>query len=74
MLSSPEFKEFGKDVVLFAHITTRIPGRKHDGLLSEKGFRGSIPSSEQTARYSSTERRNSRRNPPAFVVSNVTMG
>ncbi|MCA8926126.1 MAG: hypothetical protein KDD82_30245 [Planctomycetes bacterium] len=39
-LSTPEFKEFAKEVVLFCHITTRIAGRKHDGLLSEKGGRG----------------------------------
>lgn len=26
--------------MLFCHITTRIPGRKHDGLLSKKGGRG----------------------------------
>ena len=25
---------------MFAHVTTRIEGRKHDGLLSEKGFNG----------------------------------
>jgi hypothetical protein len=25
---------------MFAHVTTRIEGRKHEGLLSEKGFRG----------------------------------
>jgi 3-deoxy-D-manno-octulosonate 8-phosphate phosphatase KdsC-like HAD superfamily phosphatase len=28
---------------MFAHVTTRIEGRKHDGLLSEKGF-GGFPS------------------------------
>lgn len=28
-----------QNAVLFLHITTRIPGRAHDGLLSEKGFR-----------------------------------
>lgn len=39
-LSTPEFKEFAKDVVLFCHITTRIKGRKHDDLLSQVGGRG----------------------------------
>lgn len=39
-LSTPEFKEFAKDVVLFCHITTRIKGRKHDDLLGKVGGRG----------------------------------
>lgn len=39
-LSSPEFKEFAKEVVLFCHITTRIPGRKDDDLLTKVGGRG----------------------------------
>lgn len=39
-LSTQEFKEFAEDVVLFCHVTARIPGRKHDGLLTEKGGRG----------------------------------
>ena len=40
VLSSEEFKAFAADYVMFAHVTTRIEGRKHDGLLSEKGGRG----------------------------------
>ena len=39
-LSQPEFKEFAKDVVLFCHITTRIPGEKNDDLLGKMGGRG----------------------------------
>ena len=40
MLSTDGFKEFAKDVVLFAHVTTRIEGDKYANLLSEKGGRG----------------------------------
>lgn len=40
MLSTPEFPAFANKVVAFMHVTTRIPGRTHDGLLQEKGFRG----------------------------------
>jgi len=39
-LSKPELKDFGAKVVLFCHITTRIPGEPHDELLKEKGGRG----------------------------------
>lgn len=39
-LSSAEFKEFGKKVVLFCHITTRVPGDPYPDLLREKGGRG----------------------------------
>jgi hypothetical protein len=39
-LSSPEFAEWAEEVVLFCHVTTRIPGRQYDGLLGEKGGRG----------------------------------
>jgi hypothetical protein len=40
VLSSEEFKTWGKSVVLFAHVTTRIKGRKDDDLLGKKGGRG----------------------------------
>lgn len=40
MLSTPEFAAFSKKVVTFLHVTTRIEGRAHEGLLMEKGFRG----------------------------------
>ena len=36
-LSTPEFKTFAKDVVLFVHITTWIPDTKYDDLLTKKG-------------------------------------
>lgn len=39
-LRSEEFREFAKDHVTFLHVTTRIPGRKHDDLLQKKGGRG----------------------------------
>ncbi|MGE3854789.1 MAG: hypothetical protein AB7K09_23865 [Planctomycetota bacterium] len=39
-LSTKEFTEFGKRVVLFCHITTRIPGAKNDDLLGKVGGRG----------------------------------
>lgn len=39
-LSDQEFPSFAKDVVPFLHVTTRITDHPHDGLLSEKGFRG----------------------------------
>lgn len=38
--STPEFDEFAKGVVLFTHITSRIPGEKYGDLLQEKGGRG----------------------------------
>ncbi|HEX5137179.1 MAG TPA: hypothetical protein VFY93_09415 [Planctomycetota bacterium] len=38
--STPEFKEFSTKVVPFMHVTTRIEGRKDEGLLAEKGGRG----------------------------------
>lgn len=39
-LSSVEFKEFGKKVVLFCHITSHVPGDPYPELLREKGGRG----------------------------------
>ena len=39
-LSTDEFKEFAKEVVLFAHITSRVEGEKYDKLLNEKGGGG----------------------------------
>lgn len=39
-LSDDGIVAFNATVVPFAHITTRIPGRKRDGLLKEKGFTG----------------------------------
>lgn len=39
-LSTDEFKTFAKDVILFAHITSRVEGEPYPNLLSEKGFRG----------------------------------
>ncbi len=35
-----EIVKFGKDYVLFCHVTSRVPGAKHDNLLSEKGGQG----------------------------------
>ncbi len=40
MLSTPEFKEFAKDVVLFTSIMSRVEGDKYPNLLSEKGGNG----------------------------------
>jgi len=40
VLSSEEFKTWGKSVVLLAHVTTRIKGRKDEDLLQKKGGRG----------------------------------
>jgi hypothetical protein len=40
VLSTKEFGEFAKEFVMFAHITTRIEGRKDDDLLSKKGGTG----------------------------------
>jgi hypothetical protein len=40
LLSQESFRDFAKKHVLFAHITTRIPGRKDDDLLGRKGGRG----------------------------------
>lgn len=39
-LSSSEFKEFAKDVVLFAHVTSHVEGDAYQNLLAEKGGRG----------------------------------
>lgn len=39
-LSDDSFPEFAKEVILFLHITTRIEGRKDDGLLGTVGGRG----------------------------------
>lgn len=39
-LSTPEFKEWSRAVVPFFHITTRIPGRKHDEMLTKVGGQG----------------------------------
>ena len=39
-LSDKDFPTFSKKVIPFLHITTRIAGKKYDGLLGEKGFRG----------------------------------
>ncbi len=38
-LSQPDFPAFSAKVIPFLHLTTRIKGKKHDGLLGEKGFR-----------------------------------
>lgn len=35
-----EFAAFAKNYVLFCHVTSRVAGAKHDGLLSEKGGQG----------------------------------
>ena len=40
MKDAENFKKFADNVVLFAHITSRIEGAKHANLLSEKGGRG----------------------------------
>jgi hypothetical protein len=40
LFSEKEFAEWGKDFVLFCHITTQIKGRKHDDLLVKKGGQG----------------------------------
>ena len=40
MFLEPQFAEFGKQVVLFAHVTTRIEGRPYDDLLVRKGRTG----------------------------------
>ncbi len=40
MFSTEEFKTFSQSNVMFSHVTTRIEGRKYDGLLSEKGGTG----------------------------------
>lgn len=40
MLSTPEFKEFSKEFVMFCHITTLLKDRKDDDLLGKKGGRG----------------------------------
>jgi hypothetical protein len=40
VLSTKEFGEFAKEFVMFAHVTTRIEGRKDDDLLSKKGGTG----------------------------------
>jgi hypothetical protein len=38
LLNSPEFSAWSGQHVLFAHITTRISGHAHDGLLKDKGL------------------------------------
>jgi hypothetical protein len=43
VLSTDDFATFAGEYVMFAHVTTRIEGREHDGLLSERGF-GGFPS------------------------------
>ncbi|MDP7062981.1 MAG: hypothetical protein QF489_08655 [Planctomycetota bacterium] len=40
LLTTPEFATFTEKVVPFLHVTTRIEGRAHEGLLREKGGRG----------------------------------
>jgi hypothetical protein len=40
LLSQKEFYDWAKDYVLFCHVTTRIPGRKHDGMLRDVGGTG----------------------------------
>jgi hypothetical protein len=40
VLSTDEFAAFGKGVVLFLHVTTRIPDEKDDTLLVQKGGTG----------------------------------
>jgi hypothetical protein len=39
-LSTAEFREFAKDLVLFCHITTRVPGDKYQSLLHAVGGKG----------------------------------
>lgn len=39
-LSSSEFKEFAKDVILFAHVTSNVEGDAYPDLMREKGGRG----------------------------------
>ncbi len=39
-LSTAEFREFGKDYVLFCHITSRVEGEPYADLLSKKGGGG----------------------------------
>ena len=39
-LSTAEFKEFGKKVVLFLHVTSQVASDKDQNLLQEKGGRG----------------------------------
>lgn len=41
--NSPEFKEFSKRVVPFLHVTTHIPGRKNDDLLTTKAGEARFP-------------------------------
>lgn len=43
LLSTPEFAEFSKSVVLFLHNTSRVEDEPYPKLLSEKGF-GGFPS------------------------------
>jgi hypothetical protein len=37
LFSEPAFAEFGKEVVLFCHVTSHVEGDKYQGLLAEKG-------------------------------------
>ena len=39
-LSEASFAEFGKQVVLFCHITSRVNGDPHQDLLQQKGGQG----------------------------------
>lgn len=39
-LSTAEFREFAKDLVLFCHVTTRVPGDKYQSLLHAVGGKG----------------------------------
>lgn len=40
LFSSSEFAEWSKSYVIYCHISTRIEGRKDEGLFREKGFTG----------------------------------
>ena len=40
LLSTPEFAEFAKQIVLFLHVTTHVDGDRDPDLLREKGGRG----------------------------------
>ncbi len=40
LFSSADFTQWSKNYVLYLHISTRIEGRKHEGLFRAKGFTG----------------------------------
>ncbi|MAE77137.1 MAG: hypothetical protein CMJ85_09735 [Planctomycetes bacterium] len=40
LFSTDEFTAWSQKYVMFLHVTTRLEGRKHDGLLKEKRFTG----------------------------------